>query len=100
MSKSVIVTIIVLLSICGSSLYSQNFCVEIIEPKFDDAQAFSEGLAVAKINSLSSNKYGFIDLTGDFVIEPKFDEAESFANGLAKVRIAEKWGLKDRGQLS
>lgn len=40
----------------------------VIEPKFDQASCFNDGLAAVKIN----NNWGFVDEKGDLVIEPKF----------------------------
>ncbi|HDS29982.1 MAG TPA: WG repeat-containing protein, partial [Firmicutes bacterium] len=41
----------------------------VINPQFDFAFDFSEGLAPVKI----AEKWGFIDKTGQFVINPQFD---------------------------
>jgi hypothetical protein len=53
----------------------------VIPLQFDDARAFSEGLAVASLR----HQRGFIDKTGKFVIAPQFGLAESFSHGLARV---------------
>ncbi len=42
--------------------------VIIIEPKFNDALNFKNGIAAVKVN----NKWGFIDKNGDWLIEPQF----------------------------
>ena len=44
-----------------------------INPQFDDAAEFSDGLAPVK----QGKHWGFIDPTGKFAINPQFDEAES-----------------------
>ena len=54
----------------------------VIEPQFDGADAFSEGLARVK----KDRKWGFIDKSGKVVIEPQFDWVSDFSEGLAKVR--------------
>ncbi|BAY21716.1 hypothetical protein NIES2100_14730 [Calothrix sp. NIES-2100] len=54
----------------------------VIPPKFDAADAFTQGLARVQIN----NQWGYIDKTGKFVIPPEFDEAHPFLDGLALVR--------------
>lgn len=63
-----------------------------IEPKFDLAGDFSEGLArvgykndVPEANGLAPYSYGYIDKTGVMVISSKFDEAGDFSEGLAWV---------------
>lgn len=46
----------------------------IIEPFYQDANSFSQGLAAVKIG----NKWGFIDEKGEIAIEPIFDGAKHF----------------------
>ena len=61
--------------------------------QFDDADDFSEGLALVKV----AGDYGFVGRDGqlvvNFVIEPQFDEADSFSEGLALVLFRQKTGL-------
>ena len=64
----------------------------VIEPRFDRAGSFSEGLAFVFMDE----KLGFIGKDGAFVIPPKFETAWDFHEGLAPVRIGEKWGFVDR----
>ena len=45
----------------------------VIEPKFDHAGPFSEGLARVAINDGEEEKLGFIDHSGQFVIPPIFN---------------------------
>ena len=61
----------------------------VINPQFDKAESFSEGLAAVRIGG----KEGFIDKTGHYVINPQFDSANSFSDGLAAVRVGDKWGF-------
>lgn len=75
----------------------------VIQPIFDAAGDFSEGLARVKIGE----KWGFVDKTGKVVIEPQFEDLdiedifdvtedyapESFFQGLARVRVGQKWGF-------
>jgi hypothetical protein len=56
----------------------------VIEPRFDEAHKFSEGLALVT----TKLKAGFIDSTGKFVIEPKYTFAFDFSEGLAAVGIS------------
>ena len=54
----------------------------VIEPQYDKADMFAEGLAAVKIDE----KYGFIDKNGESVIEPIFWYAQHFSEGLAAVK--------------
>ena len=60
----------------------------IINPKFERAMSFSDGMAVVKLNG----KFGCIDIAGETVIPYRFDAAYSFSEGLAAVKINGKWG--------
>ncbi|MCB0167425.1 MAG: WG repeat-containing protein [Anaerolineae bacterium] len=67
-----------------------------IEPEFDFAGDFVDGLAVVA----QDGKYGYIDPTGAVVIEPAYDFAEDFSNGLAVVVVDGAFGyVDDTGQL-
>ena len=63
----------------------------VIEPRFEAAFSFSEGLAGIR----SGKKFGFIDKEGTVKIAPQFDEISSFRNGLARVRTGASWGYID-----
>jgi hypothetical protein len=54
-----------------------------IEFQFDDASAFSEGLAVVKVGK----KKGVINTQGQFVVQPRFDTLTDFQHGVAKVTL-------------
>jgi hypothetical protein len=54
-----------------------------IEPNYDWALSFREGLALVNVGE----KWGFIDSTGKIIIEPQFDAASSFSEGLAHVQL-------------
>jgi WG containing repeat len=60
----------------------------LIEPKFQQAGALTDGLARVVING----KTGFIDRTGNFVIEPVFDKAWEFRPGIGRTS-AERDGI-------
>jgi hypothetical protein len=61
----------------------------IIEPIYDYASPFSQGLAPVSIKG----KWGYIDKTGEVVIEPVYWNAHWFKDGLAPVaKEEEKWG--------
>jgi len=52
-----------------------------IEPQFNNAFPFSEGLAAVR----QGGYFGFIDTAGTWVIAPQFDFAQAFSNGIAVV---------------
>ncbi len=52
-----------------------------IDFQYDDARAFSEGMAAVKVG----DDEGYIDETGALVIEPQFHSAGPFGDGLAVV---------------
>lgn len=53
----------------------------VIEPRFDEAYAFEEGLARVAVR----DRYGYIDPSGAVVIEPRFLRAFDFSAGRARV---------------
>lgn len=54
-----------------------------INPLYDAAGVFSEGLAAVQIDG----KYGYIDEGGNIVIEPRFEFASEFSESLALVLV-------------
>jgi hypothetical protein len=60
----------------------------VIDPQFDQAWNFIDGLARVQVKG----KWGFIDRTGKLVIEPEFDVAWDFEDGLARVKVGDKFG--------
>ncbi len=70
-------------------VFSQNNdVIWIIEPQFDEAWDFHEGMARVKIDG----KWGYINKEGTVIIEPQFDRAFDFHEGMAPVNIDGKWG--------
>jgi len=68
----------------------------VIEPKFQDAKEFKNGVARVKLN----DRWGFINKSGDFVISAKFDAAEDFDSKQAGVLIDWKYYRIDlRGRI-
>lgn len=65
----------------------------VIEPRFERASEFSEGLAAV---SIDGQRWGYIDRTGNLVITPRFDRARSFKEGVAEVREGDGHRLIDR----
>jgi hypothetical protein len=77
----------------------------VINPIFEKAMNFSEGLAAvcegqgcysALDNKDKERQWGFIDKTGTLVISPQFDDADDFKEGLASVSVGGKWGFIDK----
>lgn len=64
----------------------------LVEPVYDDASEFSEGLACVAIGDM----YGYIDQKGEIAIEPKFENAWSFHQGRAKIEIEDHYGYIDK----
>lgn len=64
----------------------------LIQPTYDEAFAFSEGLACVEKNG----KLGYIDTKNNLVIDFKYDTATSFSEGLASVTLDEKSGYIDK----
>jgi hypothetical protein len=68
----------------------------IIEPQFDDAEKFSEGLAAVQING----KWGFIDKSGNLVIQPQFTYVKNFSESLALINENRHFGyINAKGQI-
>jgi hypothetical protein len=59
-----------------------------IEPDFQWASLFHEGLAVVR----ESNRWKYIDMTGEVVIEGNFSSIRNFSQGKAAVRFDGRWG--------
>lgn len=74
----------------STNIFSQYFCAEIIEPRFDYLSHFVQGYATAKLDG----KWGLIDLSGEFVCPPIYDEIEiyEFEGFPAKVTVDGKKG--------
>jgi hypothetical protein len=64
----------------------------MINPSFDDALPFSEGLAAVQIG----DKWGFIDTRGEQVIPPQFTAAFYFIEGVAMAELNSLDVLIDR----
>ena len=66
----------------------------MIEPIFEHANEFSDGLAAVEID----NKTGYINHKGEFEIEPQFYLGDSFNKGVAfaKEELGGLWGLIDK----
>jgi len=52
----------------------------VIEPRYDEAAPFSEGLARVAIHEHGEEQIGFVNHQGEFVIAPKFNTDSDFKN--------------------
>lgn len=64
----------------------------VIEPIYDDAKEFQEGLAAVSIDGF----WGFIDIEGIIISEPKYRATSSYKNGYAAVSVNHLWGIIDK----
>jgi len=69
--------------------YRDSTGIYVIQPRFDAAMDFSEGLAAMMLGK----KWGFTSPKNDFAIFPRFDEAYSFNEGHAFAREGKKKGF-------
>jgi hypothetical protein len=65
----------------------------VIEPKYDWATSFSEGMAMVR---LKRKRYGFINTSGAEVVPAIYHDADRFSEGLACVKLHDKHGYIDR----
>jgi hypothetical protein len=79
----------------------------VINPMFESAEIFSDGLAGICIGHgcyysrpsdkpKEEGKWGFIDKTGAVTIPPQFTYVSTFHEGLAAVSVGGKWGYIDK----
>ena len=54
----------------------------VINPQFDHAGGFAEGLAPVRMG-----RWGYVDASGKMQINPQFDKADVFSEGLAAVKL-------------
>ena len=64
----------------------------IVEPKYDLAYSFDEGMAAFRIKG----KYGYINEKGREVVPPKYDNTWKFIGGYATVQLDDKFGFIDK----
>ena len=73
----------------------------VIQPHFDFAAFFSEGLAAycmgcrmkaeGEYSLMEGGKWGYMDQKGKRVIGPRFEAAQKFASGKARVKLEGQW---------
>jgi hypothetical protein len=59
----------------------------VIEPQFDFAAKFSDGLGAVRSDGL----WGYVNSSGNTAIEPTYSDARSFSDGLAAVETFNGW---------
>jgi hypothetical protein len=64
----------------------------VIDPIFDYATRFYEGLAAVEVR----NRWGVINASGEFTIQPQSWGWCRFRDGLASISVRGKWGVIDR----
>lgn len=64
----------------------------VVQPKYDNAYEFSDGLAMVVID----DTYGFIDESGKEVVKIQYADASHFKEGMAAVKVDDLWGFIDK----
>ncbi|MBI4429048.1 MAG: WG repeat-containing protein [Ignavibacteriales bacterium] len=75
----------------GKTGYANRAEKMVVEPQFDWADEFSEGLAAVRVDG----KFGFIDMKGNRVIDCIYDHATRFSGGKAAVGFQGRSGYID-----
>ena len=86
------------LSVDGKYGYMNRSGRVVVEPQWDWASEFSEGLAKIMTQDENGNnsKYGYMDTTGQIVVPLQFSEAHDFSEGLAAVALGSPFGYIDK----
>ena len=72
--------------------YQDKSGMIVIDPLFDEAGEFKDGLALVKVDG----DLGFIDTQGKTVVDVEWEELHPFKDDLARVRSGGKYGFVDR----
>lgn len=83
---------------------SVDLYADCIEPEivwmqhhhYENAEPFSDGMALVKAGSYPNERFGFVDQTGKELVPLKYTYAFSFQSGLAHANSYEKWGFIDK----
>jgi len=79
---SSLLAVLMLLTAISPTVFAASFKIDtIVAPKYEDAEAISDGLAPVKLGG----KWGYIDESGKTVIPLKYDFAGRFKEGVAVV---------------
>lgn len=68
----------------------------VIPSEYENAEPFSEGLALVATGIYPDLKYGYIDKNGKVVIPMEYQRGGSFSDGVAWVQKGQEWGLIDK----
>lgn len=65
----------------------------VIEPKFDQVKAFSEGRAAIGVDQgrYKKTRWGFINKAGSILVEPQFEDVGLFSEGLSVAGSKSNW---------
>lgn len=93
--QSVRAEVLLPVNVDGKYGYINTDARMIIEPQFDIAAEFAEGLAMVGKKSGADYRYGYIDEKGVVTIPIKFQDALPFSEGRAAVRFRDYYGFID-----
>jgi hypothetical protein len=100
-SEPAVAPVLFPVSVDGNGGYIDKTGALVVEPRFDLADDFSDGMAVVTEN----DKIGYIDASGSVVIQPQFypvpdEDTAAFSDGLAAVLTGAgtdvRWGAIDK----
>jgi hypothetical protein len=76
--------------------YTDKYGKVLIQPTYQRASNFSEGLAAVAIKGDGGLKYGYIDKSDKFIIKPRYDGVQDFSENLAAVDLGGCRGFIDK----
>lgn len=60
----------------------------VIEPKFTNAQTFTEGRSIVNVSEDYSNSYGLIDKKGNYILKPQYNDINLLGENRVAVGVA------------
>jgi len=67
----------------------------VVPPHYGELEYAGEDLLLVTVGAGEDERYGYVNMEGEFVIEAKFEDALVFDEGLAPVKLGGKWGFID-----